>query len=89
MISSEEYTTGSKGVSECATSSAAKTSSLEIKLTLSCSTVLKFTHRCLEENDLNVAARLVLVTGTQHLEAVLIEAMERNCLTIMSLCVFS
>lgn len=28
-------------------------------------------------------APLVLVTGTQHLEAVLIEAIERNCLTIV------
>lgn len=82
-ISSDEYTTGSNGASVVLEASAERTSSLEIKFTLSCSMVLKFTHLCLEENDLNVAALLVLVTGTQHLEAVLTEAIERNCLTIV------
>ena len=81
-ISSEDYTIGSKGVSMLATSCAASTSSLQIKFALSCSTVLKLMQRCLEGNDLNVAARLVFETGTQHLEAVLMEAIGRNCLTI-------
>lgn len=85
-ISSEEYTTGSNGVSCVLMSSAEKTSSFDIKLTLSVSTVLKLTHRCLDENDLKLAALLVLVIGTQHLEAVLIDAIERNCLTMISLC---